>query len=297
MSDNIVRVYPIRTTKKEWNIPIYCYHQCNQRCSQMYVREETNDNTIRYILVDNPDYINNKCTRYSQLEKTLVQINSYDIDNPMGITGPLYNPDMIVIPDKHFSVHISYPLLNPINVDIRAHTVNGFTLRELLYSIKTLYQYIYNEEERTSTPRSYHLKKLCNECHNKNSHDYVKNIDKPPNSDCSICYNSFTTSKQTGKLDCGHIYHNECIFKWFETATTCPLCRSQIVKCDICNGTGTIYYDYNGVVIPIEHRGSILNRNTTDGIFGIFGHDLEDLVIENIHYNRTEKVLTMFIGS
>ena len=82
-----------------------------------------------------------------------------------------------------------------------------------------------------------------------------------------------------------------------ENAKTCPLCRQQVIECEDCNGTGIIYYDYNGVVIPIEHRGSILNRNTTDGVYGIFGHDLEDLVIEHIHYNRVEKLLTLYIGS
>ncbi len=61
--------------------------------------------------------------------------------------------------------------------------------------------------------------------------------------------------------------------------------------------TGFIFYDYRGTVIPIEHRGDILNRNTTDGIFGIFGYDLDDLVIENIHYNRLEKLLSVCITS
>jgi hypothetical protein len=261
----------------------------------MYVRDQSYLSTLRYILVNNPAYIDEQCPYANQLERTFVRLWSFDITRPLGGTGPLYEPYMLVIPDTQFTVLLTYPLTNPIDVTVRSPTSTGFTLAELIYSIKMLYHYIYQEEERTSTPRSYHLKKECNSCADKQPCDYVIETIPVEDSECSICYNKY--SSDACKLSCEHVYHKQCILRWLEAAKTCPLCRHQVVHCDECKGTGIIYYDYNGVVIPLEHRGSILNRNTTDGIFGIFGHDLEDLVIEHMHYNRVNKLLTIHIGS
>lgn len=44
-------------------------------------------------------------------------------------------------------------------------------------------------------------------------------------------------------------------------------------------------------------RGGLINRNTTSGIYGIWGHDLSDLVIEKIIYYPQEQKIRMFIGS
>jgi hypothetical protein len=296
-ANNVVRVYPIRTSKSEWSVPLYCYHKCNSRCSRMYVRDETNSSTIRYILVDNPNYVDNKCPRVNQLERTFIRLSTFDIEHPTGGTGPLYEPYVIVIPDTSFSVKLTYPLSYPVYVTVNSPSSNGFTLTELLYSIQMLYYYIYQEEERTSSPRCYHLKKECSNCSNKKCIDHLQYYEPKENDSCSICYNDYEKGENACKLQCNHFYHKQCILRWLETSKTCPLCRQNVVLCDDCNGTGIIYYDYNGVVIPIEHRGSILNRNTTNGVFGIFGHDLEDLVIDYIHYNRIEKLLTIYIGS
>ena len=42
---------------------------------------------------------------------------------------------------------------------------------------------------------------------------------------CCIC----TGSQSNTKLDCGHdVFCMECIHKWFQRKTSCPLCRAQI---------------------------------------------------------------------
>lgn len=296
-TNNVVRVYPIRKTKSEWSIPLYCYHVCNSRCSTMYIRDDTDLSILRYILVDNPNYVDNKCPNSNQLERTFVSLSTFDMENPIGGTGPLYEPNAIVIPDTYFLLRITYPLSHHVNVTVKSQSSNGFTLAELLYSIQILYYYIYQEEERTSTTRCYHLKKECSKCSIKQYIDNLQDCEPKEHDSCSICYNEYEKGENVGKLLCNHFYHKKCILKWMETSKTCPLCRKNVVLCDECNGSGMIYYDYNGIVIPIEHRGTILNRNTTNGIFGIFGHDLEDLVIEYINYNRIEKRLTINIGS
>ena len=35
-------------------------------------------------------------------------------------------------------------------------------------------------------------------------------------------------------------------------------------------------------IIPIEKRKRLINRNTTDGIYGVWGHDIGDLVLSGI---------------
>ncbi|KAF9593540.1 hypothetical protein IFM89_024129 [Coptis chinensis] len=44
---------------------------------------------------------------------------------------------------------------------------------------------------------------------------------------CSVCLSEFE-EKETVKLipNCGHVYHSECIDKWFVSHVSCPLCRS-----------------------------------------------------------------------
>jgi hypothetical protein len=44
--------------------------------------------------------------------------------------------------------------------------------------------------------------------------------------DCPICLDNV---KEEDKkiIKCSHVYHKECIDKWFERAHQCPLCRDS----------------------------------------------------------------------
>jgi hypothetical protein len=49
------------------------------------------------------------------------------------------------------------------------------------------------------------------------------------NDDCSICYDSLSKG-DIYKLECTHIYHNNCLGQWFNTENSkhsCPTCRRQ----------------------------------------------------------------------
>lgn len=50
-------------------------------------------------------------------------------------------------------------------------------------------------------------------------------------------------------------------------------------------------------VIPASQRRGLINRNTTDGKYGIWGHDIGDLVIEGIEYYPDAKIIKPLIGS
>ena len=43
---------------------------------------------------------------------------------------------------------------------------------------------------------------------------------------CSICLENYTDNENIIQLKCTHIFHQECIMKWFQTnQKNCPLCR------------------------------------------------------------------------
>ena len=50
--------------------------------------------------------------------------------------------------------------------------------------------------------------------------------------DCSICFDEIKTEDQK-KLNCIHVFHGECIDKWFKQSHQCPLCRRSKfdIKC------------------------------------------------------------------
>lgn len=291
-STPIVRVYPIRKNTNGWNIPLYCYHKCNKNCSYIYQR---NGNT--FTLNNNPSYIDGKCQHNNKLENTIINISRFNLKNPMGNTGPLYEPKMKIIDESEFDIIITYPLTYQLKVNIKNNS--GFSIQGLLYLIKYLYINIYEIEEETAEPQTYNLQKSCINCI---SSDYTKYITdttqlEEEKEDCSICQNIFDTGEILSSLKCEHIFHKQCIYRWLNKSLSCPLCRYKIIECNDCDGLGKINYTYTGIVIPMDLRGNIINRNRTNGIFGIYGHDVDDLYIEKLYYNRLSKTLYMNIGS
>jgi hypothetical protein len=278
---NIIRVYPIRTTRSRWKIPLFSIHNCNEIC--------------------NINSINITCNKKNLIKKTCVRISEFNIDSISENNEILFNINNKVIPDNFFKIFLFYPLSHLFEVLIETPNSNGFTLKELLQSIKKIYEFIYSEEERTSEPRNYRLKKLCTSCGNQNLSKYIKKIEDSNNikDNCCICYSEYTNNDENlpVALKCSHIFHDDCIKEWLQKSGTCPICRSNIFECDNCDGSGIIYYNFTGVVIPVEERGEIENRNQTYGVFGIHSHDLEDLLIKNLFYDKTKRQLYIEIIS
>lgn len=44
---------------------------------------------------------------------------------------------------------------------------------------------------------------------------------------CSICLEAYTRGELLTSLRCGHFFHVDCLGRWFQHSTQCPLCRSQ----------------------------------------------------------------------
>ena len=191
-----------------------------------------NDNNFELTLQRNPEFNDGFCPKRTKLEKTQIRLASFDKDNPYSNDGPLFKSDEEVISDKAFTVSLYYPF--SFIFDIFITSSEGFTLKELVHSLKILYKFIYEEEERTATPQLFSLKKVCSSCGVKQLGDFVEKADETDgkiDEECSICYEAIK-SEDSVKLKCKHVFHKECMEQWVKKSGTCPLCRYNIFLCD-----------------------------------------------------------------
>ena len=48
------------------------------------------------------------------------------------------------------------------------------------------------------------------------------------NKSCSICLEKINNNDiKNATLECGHIFHSDCILKWIENKSNCPICRAK----------------------------------------------------------------------
>ncbi|TKR63217.1 hypothetical protein L596_027073 [Steinernema carpocapsae] len=45
---------------------------------------------------------------------------------------------------------------------------------------------------------------------------------------CTTCMDNLKEGDEVGRLDCGHMFHRDCIVPWLQTRNTCPVCRAAI---------------------------------------------------------------------
>ena len=292
------RIYPLRTVSSIWKIKLYSKHICNEMCKFAYIQEDIVDRTSIMFIIDNPDYIDGKCPFSMKLNTSSVQISTFNKTDPYTIDGELLFYKNIVIPDTQIYLNISFPLKEQKNIRITSDNPLGFSLSYLINKIKNVYKWVYEEEENTSSINTFTIVDQCDKCNFgqikdpeiiMNSISDISNDNNVINDDkCSICLETLMfNSKMT---ICNHKFHKDCIYEWIKNdKNTCPLCRTNLSTCSNCNN-GLIFTKYIGKVIPKNMRG-ILNRNQSDGVFGIYGYDFDDLFIDEMVYNKNTKVL------
>lgn len=272
-------------------------HKCEfEYCSHIFKRFGN-----KYKSVSNPDYNEEtgRCKKYGILENNFIIISNYlkgvDIDNII---------DENVTSDNKIKIEFSYPLSKNITFEFESKTGRGFTSLEIIDIICRKYEEIYRVEEETAPVNEYFFQSECKEC-NDSVIDFsdiiIYDPEKIQDSECSICMENYDEKSSVIKIPCNHMYHEKCILQWFENNKTCPLCRNHnSTLCTKCDG-GVIDRVYIGKVLPLDLRvkmnGGLLNRNSTQGIYGIWGHDLSDLAIEILNYDPETKQVRMFIGS
>lgn len=48
--------------------------------------------------------------------------------------------------------------------------------------------------------------------------------------DCTICTNHFEQNEVVRVLPCKHVFHDQCLMPWFQTGTSCPNCRFDVLN-------------------------------------------------------------------
>lgn len=216
--------------------------------------------------------------------------------------------DDVMIPNNNVNIYYDYPLNGPYIFNYEAPNNEFFTCKNIIDIIAKQYYDIYQEEEQTAPDEEHNFIIRCSKCFTEKILNGVSNIITDKNqlenyeeTTCSICLENYNNLKCSHTCPCGHIYHKNCIDEWFKNNDTCPLCRNNIskyLKCDDCDGITE--YKFVGKVLPLDlriKRGGFVNRNKTNGKYGIWGHDIEDLAIERINYDENKNLITLFIGS
>jgi len=275
------------------NISFKKKHICEEwLCSTVWKDLPPEDGFERAKMVPNKLYVDGKCDKYGQTEEaSCIYIKSYD-DN-----FPWVNPDEIVITDSLIHIVFDYPLNIPVQFTFSSP--GGFTRKHVVECIVNTYKQIYKDEEETAPEQEFYSSNSCNTCDNIVTTQCEFTIDHE-SSMCSICHDNYTQHEPICKLPCDHEFHNKCIKQWFEHNKTCPMCRQNsysTLQCGKCKDGIIKTTYYVGKVLPVELRTGLINRPTTQGCYGIWGHDIGDLVIEGVSYNPDTKHISMFIGS
>lgn len=92
-------------------------------------------------------------------------------------------------------------------------------------------KYIVNIEFYNKVNISRGLKKI-NRKNKKVKKNYLTN--KKEENECSICLKKMNHKHNAIALECGHVFHCNCLSKWFKETKNnihCPLCRKNFDKC------------------------------------------------------------------
>ena len=82
-----------------------------------------------------------------------------------------------------------------------------------------LYNYLFNKDNNINNNINKNIK-------NKEVEKvyYFKLKKDFENNECIICLDNMIVGNNIKSLQCGHIYHYECINKWFNVRKECPVC-------------------------------------------------------------------------
>lgn len=48
--------------------------------------------------------------------------------------------------------------------------------------------------------------------------------------ECSICLTRLRGKKEAIETNCGHFYHTKCLMKWLKMSSSCPECRTEVLR-------------------------------------------------------------------
>lgn len=106
------------------------------------------------------------------------------------------------------------------------------------------------------------------------THYYIKQNDVDNELSCSICLSNYQKKEaNVVKLNCGHVFHKDCIIPWFDKnpdSLTCPVCRRNIYDPveDTITDANLIVQGLNLICRDSNKNGQTSTRKTniTDGV-------------------------------
>lgn len=287
-----MRIYPLRTTSKIWKIKLYSKHICNDSCKLTFVEEPISNDSSLIFIVENPYYNNEngRCSESMKFNHALVNIFSFNENDPYTIYGELLFEHNIVIPDPEIYINLEFPLTKSKKILVKNE--GGFSLTKIISKIKQIYIWAYEEEEKSSTIKKHFIMDQC-DCKINYKSNIKQTLKQKLSSTCPICLETLSDTV----TECNHSFHMKCIDEWVENdKDTCPICRAKLFTCKECKD-GIIYKEYTGKVIPKEQRGLDRSRNPTDGVFNIYGYDIDELYLRSMTYHSVSKNLYLDITS
>lgn len=182
-------------------------------------------------------------------------------------------------PEIHMGIF--YPCSNPcISLFYPSSTMK---LSQLLDHFLILYTTMYHIEEATASRLINNYTEECKECNH--SFPTIPVAEDEAVEECSICKSEVPNVKL---IRCKHIFHQECVQRWFETRRTCPLCRTPMgEECIHCNGSGVIERSEEQASFRLPSG----ERNETDGVYGIHSFFLEDLYFCTLIWDKRRNLL------
>ena len=54
--------------------------------------------------------------------------------------------------------------------------------------------------------------------------------EEPSIGDCTVCYQPLQERRNHVFTLCGHLFCVQCLLKWWDTSSTCPLCRAELLN-------------------------------------------------------------------
>ena len=54
-----------------------------------------------------------------------------------------------------------------------------------------------------------------------------------PDDDCSICIAQMRPGQFVVKLQCGHLFHKNCLAPWLQLSTYCPVCKANAKEAQV----------------------------------------------------------------
>jgi hypothetical protein len=90
---------------------------------------------------------------------------------------------------------------------------------------------------------------------------------------CVICTDIFVINSQISACNCGHIFHEECLFRWIKSSTssnssnqTCPQCRAKISTSTIIKRLYLTEADLSSSQLSTTNITDILNDPSNEVI-------------------------------